>query len=426
MKKLNFQLYLRFLLISVFAVSLSFCKNAKQENSKADSFYTIPFAEIIKNKQEVKLSEFASDVKVIQLENIPEAMLGDVEDIEFTKDFIFVKFWMHPVLQFSINGKFIRNIGEKGKGPGEYNTCMKMSVDEKNQRVYIQTRELSMMVFNFEGKHIKTYSFQALASFANFWIWARDSMLLRYMEPINGDEPFVFIEYNEQGDTLQAIKNHIFWEPAELNNIAPLGERNFYYQFNNEVCMKGCYNDTVYSYNEDNKIVPRFFIDLEEHKLPEDFVYERKWTKPLPADLCWTGVHETSEYVFIPYGYHFDENKPESEKEEKGYVLYNKNTKEGIAVEETKQGGFIDDITGGPDFRPIVTNDNTALMLVSAFDMKHYLNSEEFKNRAVKFPEKKAKLNELNKALTEEDNHFVVLAKLNNPPSEKVGLQEPL
>jgi hypothetical protein len=46
-------------------------------------FYTIPFADIIKNQRQIKLSEVATEVEIIHLENIPEAMLGIFENIEF-------------------------------------------------------------------------------------------------------------------------------------------------------------------------------------------------------------------------------------------------------------------------------------------------------------------------------------------------------
>jgi len=406
----------------IFVVTLSDCqlkstgnKENQNEQSETNSFYTIPFAGIIKNKREVKLSEFAKDVEIFQLENIPEAMLGNVEDIELTKDYIFVKYWMHPVLEFSRNGKFIRNIGGKGKGPGEYNTCMKMSVDEENERIYIQTIESGVMVFNFDGKYVKTIKFPAMESFMNFWFWSRDSMLVSYFEPYFGNEPFVFIEHNEQGDTLQGVPNYIpfnITEQSKTPHFFPYKDQNYSYRFENKLHMKGSYNDTVYTYNENNKIVPEFLIDLGKHKLPGDLIYERKWNRPMPDDLCWTGVHETSNYIFIPYGYHFDQNKPETKKEEQGCVLYNKKTKEGVAVEETKRGGFVDDLIGGPGFRPIVTNGNIALMLVTAMDMKQYLDSDKFKNQEVKFPEEKEKLNQIKKTLKEEDNDFVVLVKL--------------
>nr|WP_319512062.1 6-bladed beta-propeller [uncultured Draconibacterium sp.] len=389
-------------------------KNKAQNAEENSSFYTIPFDQIVKNKREVKLSEFASEAKIIQFENIPEAMLGEVEDIELTKDYIFVKFWQHPVLQFSHDGKYIRYIGQRGNGPGEYGTCMKLSIDEKNEKVYIHTGELNVKVFNFYGDYLKTYNYAALENFMNFWIWGRDSCLISYFEPMRGTEPFVFTEHDAKGDTLQTIANHIFWDSkGEFGSISPFfGVQNFSYRFNGKSHLKGAYNDTVYTYNDSNKLVPKYNIDLGHYKLPDDLIYERKRTRPVPDNLIWTGVHESSDYIFIPYGYHYDIEKPELRNEKQGLVLYNKKTKEGLAIKETKQGGLIDDIYGGPDFRPITTNGNSAIMLITALDMKLYLESDAFKNKAVKFPEEKEKLIQLNKTLNENDNHFFVLVKL--------------
>ena len=415
--KINYQPLQFFIVLFMVLGICNSCqeKNKAQNAEENSSFYTIPFDQIVKNKREVKLSEFASEAKIIQFENIPEAMLGTVEDIVLTKDYIFVKFWAHPVLQFSRNGKFIRDIGKRGNGPGEYGNCLKMTVDEKNERIYIHTTELNMMVFNFAGEYLQTFNFPALENFMSFWIWGRDSCFINYFEPFDGSESYIFVEHNSKGDTIQAIANYVFFgkdEQADPFQMAPFQDRNYVYYFENKCYLKSCYNDTVYTYGDNNKFVPKYFIDLGKHKLPEEFIYERKWKRPLPNDLYWTGVLETSDYVFLPYGYHYNLNKPEREIKKKGLVVYNKKSKQGIAVNETKQGGFIDDITGGPDFRPIITNGNTAIMLVTALDMKLYLESDVFKNKETKFPEEKEKLIQLNNSLNENDNHFFVLVEL--------------
>ncbi|HKM94144.1 MAG TPA: 6-bladed beta-propeller [Prolixibacteraceae bacterium] len=414
MKKLKLIVQVRLMLFIILTFSLSCSKDHKNVTPKDNSFYTIPFNEIVKTKREVKLSEFATDVEFIQFENTPEAFLGTFEDIEYTRDYYFVMCWDQAILQFSHTGKLIRQIGSLGKGPEEYLMCMKMCIDEGNEKVYVHTTLSSILVYNFQGKYIKTIKNPALERTMKFWIWARDSMLLSYFEPVEGNEPFVFIEHNEQGDTLQTIQNHIFFgvnEQADPFQMSPFDEQNFSYRFENKLHLKGCYNDTVYTYDENNIFVPKYFIDLGKHKLPDDLIYERKWKQRLPDGLCWTGVHETTNYLFISYGYHFDQNKPESEMIEKGLVLYNKKTKEGIATKETQQGGFVNDITGGPNFRPILTNDSSAIMLVSALEMKQYLNSDKFKNKEVKLPAKIEELNQLKNTLNEADNHFLVLVK---------------
>lgn len=270
------------------------------------------------------------------------------------------------------------------------------------------------MVYSFSGEYINTIKFPAL-DFIKWWIWSRDSMLVSYLEPVSGNEPYVFIEHNAKGDTLQTIPNYIFYDTesgAKPFHTSSFEEQNFSYRFENKLHLKGAYNDTVYSHDEKNQIKPKFLIELKQYKLPGDLIYERKWNRPMPDHLCWTGVHETSDFIFIPYGYHYNQNKPESQKEKKGFILYNKKSSEGLAIEESIEGGFIDDITGGPDFRPILTNDNTAFMLISALDLKKYLDSEQFKNKKVKNPAEKEKLEQLKKTININDNHFLVQVKL--------------
>ena len=410
-KNLNFQFRLGLLLAFIFATFLSCKEKVKIEKLNSNSFYTIPFAEIVKNKREVKLSEFATDVRIIQFENTPKALFGRVEEIQLTKDYIFVNSGRSPIIQFSRDGEYGRHIGTTGRGPGEYDLCRTLSIDEKNERIYIQTNATrNMLVFNFDGEYIKTIEYPAIERLKN--VWSRDSLLVSFAEPLEGFEPFVFIEHNEQGDTLQTVPNHISWKNDDQYYNMYLLFLNSFYRFENKLHMKGWYNDTVYSYDENNKIVPKFFIDLKEYKIPDDLIYERKPTRSLPDDVCWVGALETSNYNLIPYGYHFDMLKMKPLKEEEGCILYNKKTKEGVAVKETKLGGFINDITGGPDFRPIYTNDTLAIMAVSALDMKQYIDSDQFKNQEVKFPEEKEKLNQLKKTLKEDDNHFLVLVKL--------------
>ena len=398
------------LLLAIILLTNISCK--EKVTKETDHFFTIPFAEIIKSPREVKLSEFATDVEIIQLEKNHEVLIGVIFDLKLTEGYIFINPGGNsPILQFSRDGKFIRHIGKKGRGPKEYDSVRAFSVDEKNERIYIQTNSTHKIIaYNFEGDFIKTIKYPAIERLEN--VWSRDSLFVSFAEPMEGDEPYIFMEHNEQGDTLQTIPNYIFWDNVDqYYNIYLFFLHNFY-RFGGKLHMKGWYNDTVYFYNKNNKIVPKFSVDLGKHKLPDDLIYERKWTRPLPNGLCWVEVSETSNYIFIPYGYHFDIVNMKNSKEERGCVLYNKKTDTGIAVQEAVQWGFIDDLTGGPDFKPIFTNDTLAIMPISAFDLKQYLNSDKFEKREVKFSDEKEKLNQLKNTLNENDNHFLVLVKL--------------
>lgn len=387
--------------------------NQPENQTAKDQFFTIDFAEIIKDKEEVPLSEIAETVEFIPLENTAESMIGNVMDVKLTKDFIFVKHnGTRLITQFSSDGKFIRHIGTEGRGPKEYGLARMFSLDEKNRLIYIHTNwTRKILVYNFDGEYVKTLKFGNIGR--GHFTWSRDSFLVSFSEPHAGNEPYVFIETNFQGDTLQTTKNHIFWDENETSNyIVSYWGRNAFYRANNKLHMKGWYNDTVYTYNDGNKFVPKFFIDLKNHKLPDDQVYERKSSKPLPAGCYWVGVNESKNYVFVRFGEHMDLTNREKQLEE-GCIVYDKRSGKGKALKnDDGETGFINDLNGGPGFKPRFSNDTLIFVDVSALDMKTYLDSDAFKNREVKFPDQKEKLAELNRTLKEDDNHFLMVAKL--------------
>lgn len=412
------------LFFSAFILFLAFLPGCNQKSATENSgpeetteqedpnvFFTIDFAEIIKTQRDVLLSEIAESVEYIPLENTGKSILGNVFDVQLTKEYIFIKHNGSRLLtQYNRNGKFIRHIGTEGRGPKEYALIRIFSLDEKNGLIYIHTNwTRKILVYNFNGEYVKTLKFKAVER--GEVIWSRDSLFITFGEPQVGNEPFVFIEHNENGDTLQTIANHNFWNSDETSNSSvSIWGQNIFYRVENKLHIKSWYNDTVYTYNEHNKIVPEFFVDLKEHKIPNDLVYERKSTRPMLKNYYWTGINESDKYIFIRYGLHGIRKIGEGEY---GCILYNKKIKEGVALKnQGEEYGFTNDLNGGPDFKPRYSNDSLIFVDVTAIDMKQYLDSEKFKNQTVKFPEQKEKLVELNKTLKEDDNHFLMIARL--------------
>ena len=136
---------------------------SKESETQVESnhFFTIDFAEIIKHKREVPISEIAESVEYIPLENTQESMIGNIMDVQLTKDYIFIQHNGSALLtQFNRNGNFIRHFGTEGRGPKEYALMRIFSLDEKNKLVYIHTNwTQKILVFNFEGEYVKTIKF---------------------------------------------------------------------------------------------------------------------------------------------------------------------------------------------------------------------------------------------------------------------------
>ncbi len=83
---------------------------------------TIDIPGSIRNKGEVKLSEIAKDIEFIQLETTKDCLINDEQSECYiaSKYILVVSRKPVGVMLFDRKGKFIRRIGQVGKGPNEY------------------------------------------------------------------------------------------------------------------------------------------------------------------------------------------------------------------------------------------------------------------------------------------------------------------
>ena len=117
----------------------------------------IPFAKGIETKKEIRLSEVASGIKYIPLETTAESLLGqDILDVTFVGGYLFVCDY-GKVFQFTPEGKFVRQIGRVGQGPGEYNqSVLAVAYDAAKKQIFLSDmRQGKVLVYSFDGTFIK-------------------------------------------------------------------------------------------------------------------------------------------------------------------------------------------------------------------------------------------------------------------------------
>lgn len=419
----------RILLISSFILIFG-CTNQngkinQVKNTKSDnSFYTIDFPIILEKKREVPISEIVESVEYIPLETTEKSVISRIYDAKFTKDYIFIQQYgisQSLLIQFDRQGKFIRYIGKAGNGPEEYNQIREFSVDEKKELIYIQSNwTKKILVYSFKGEYIKTIS---LLRDIYAIVWSRDSLFMCFGEPSIGNEENVFTEINSNGEILQSVKNYNLWkDPPPFGRMNVYPGQNFFYRLNNRLQFKGKYNDTIYTYDTNNKIIPKFYVDLKEYKLPEEMIIERGLVRRIPTDYFWVGVNESLRYVFILYcAYDTDDSQGDGAPIA-GYMIYDKIIRNGSALSnkggkmirfnEIGEWGFNNDIDGGPELIPEYINDSLAFHFINSLEMKKYLSSDKFINSSPKYPDKKEMLTNQMKGLKESDNDVLMVVKL--------------
>jgi hypothetical protein len=93
----------------------------------------------VQEEDHILLSEFFSHVKTIILETGDDILLGKINGIQVYNDLIFILDTQQDIgiYIFNRDGKFIRKIGKKGNGPGEYLAVSDFTIDQDNDNIYL-------------------------------------------------------------------------------------------------------------------------------------------------------------------------------------------------------------------------------------------------------------------------------------------------
>ena len=328
-------------------------------------------------------------------------------------DYIFVDNSTH-ILQFDRNGKFIKQIGTPGRGPGEIGLIRNLSVLDKKKQLVVQTNWAhKLYYFSYDGDFLESVPFNTRA-------WRIKSIpgnrMVYFDQCTRGHEDYMFALTNLEGDTLDVVNNHYKWERTLVSGqsiqyslFVPI------YFYNNTLSFKSMHNDTVYTVSGDS-IRAEYLIDLGDFQLPQEYRVE-VYNKLAPWDEYYErakgsrfcSVFEAKEMLFISSSdykdyntvYHMIYKRPE----DTGKLLVDMHNDPGM---------IINDIDGGPDFWPLGTvNDSTVYMPILPLDLKNREFRNELTNAEGVDPEKKNELINMIDGLSESDNSVLMIVRLN-------------
>ena len=116
------------------------------------------------NPQELLLADLGEKQTYVPLETLDESLvkLNSQSKMIVTDQYFFIGDGQSPILCFDRStGKFLRNIGNIGQGPGEYSNSTNMEVDAEAKLIYIRNGGSSYLCYDFEGKFIHTITMPA-------------------------------------------------------------------------------------------------------------------------------------------------------------------------------------------------------------------------------------------------------------------------
>lgn len=106
---------------------------------------------------EIKASELIADYKYIPLETKSESFMGQLHDVIFYEDYIYVHdIEGNIICIFDKNGRYLNKVGIKGDGPGEFTTLLQEAViDPFAKRLLVYDQGLrKILYFSLKGDYL--------------------------------------------------------------------------------------------------------------------------------------------------------------------------------------------------------------------------------------------------------------------------------
>lgn len=230
---------------------------------------------------------FKEQLTYIPLETNPVCLIGGVHKVILASDFIFILSG-DVLYQFGINGKYIRKIGSKGRGPEEYGTIADVTVDESDGHIYVCDLQ-KVNIYDFSGRYLGKKNHDGF--------WKRFEVIdnMYVINPLNymGNEPCM-LKIIDKNDSTICFKNNILYKLQDLFLVYDI--KNFQ-KLKNGLFFHQQFNDTIYRFDPLNKTLSAsYYFDFGNIRLPLDLLgssamYENESSKyGYVDDVCENGI----------------------------------------------------------------------------------------------------------------------------------------
>lgn len=372
-----------------------------------DPIFKIDPRKFIENK--ITLSDIADDIKYVPLDNsIPFINFAYL----LTPDFLYVSAKGIGILKFDRDGKLIKTIGKRGRGPEEFLYGMAFTVDCLSGNVFVLDPG-SVKVYSPSGIYLRNISLKDFSSgfgFSNIEIF---HSLLFFPDYIpKGDSKYCWFFLDTLGHLISKKENSV---PKFQTNIETEG---CFYKFENKLFYFNYFNDTVFSISPDLRSAGVYLFTQGNHRWPKNIIetrLESQFNSQLYNLFRPARMFETRNYIVLEYAYQDRWAISLIDKKTKKTFLAFKNIDSPIGIVNTK-ACISNDLDGGIPLSNIkYYSDNTGeyiTTLITPFDLKTYISSDDFIKAIVKYPEKKKELQILSNGINEADNPILMIIRL--------------
>lgn len=241
----------------------------------------------VKQTITMPLSHFAKDFKLVKLDNTTkEMMISITNQVAISDNYIITYSYEGVSNVFDKKGKFLRNIGSVGNGPGEYHPYASyLQIDEPNNRVYLNgtwTPEDVICVYSLiDGQYVEKIPLCTKDLTCRFYVDKQKNIVKCTHIPMEGETDYIAWTQDLEGNLLHSVlakpyqnENYYIepWRPGYGRPYFILRNSSYVVRFYQYFTVK----DSIYHYEEErDRLVPYFTVKYENNdKIPWNWMDE--------------------------------------------------------------------------------------------------------------------------------------------------------
>ncbi|GHT21128.1 hypothetical protein FACS189430_00660 [Bacteroidia bacterium] len=316
---------------------------------------TLDIQSAFTNRRNISLSDIASDIEYVQLETNDNSLIGSIgKVILFNQTFIIYDQQTERILMFDNKGKFLRQIGSKGKGPGEFLQVSDFTVAECDSTICIlDDMQQRFLKYGTNGKLVYGKTLESNPDKLSF---LDEALIVQYNFPdFVPNQQYSLSIYDQNMQVSHRLLNHASEKiTANVANIMASHSRSFFNYVNDTLTFWECRYDTIYQITKGNEIKRKYYLQYSNKPSPiNGFNYDKMSDI---NEIDW--LRETTQYLFIKSTYKSDYLS----------IIFFKDADVGVSL---KDGSFINDIDSGILFFPEgVAASDVLYKTFSVFEMK--------------------------------------------------------
>ncbi len=247
-----------------------FACNADKEghSNKIQEEHLQVFEFDVDNYTENNFSDYFEISKVIPLETTDESLIKRISNTHINEnEMLIFDRDLKKLLLFDLNGKFIRQIGYEGRGPGEYVKIIDFATTMNHDTISIYDEiNQGVLRYNRSGKFMDKVKIGSYFGSMEIWKNKKIVMFTRRTIHFPKDEKISnFCVFNNRG---KLEYEDLFYSHSELTQTRRLRFNDIYQLEDGSINVQEFFNDTIFRYNGD-KLIPRLYFDFKKYSLPQ-------------------------------------------------------------------------------------------------------------------------------------------------------------